>query len=367
MNNIQNKTENAQASQKAKIYNLIIVDESGSMSGLEEVTLSGINETIQTIQAAQKKYNEVQEHFITLVTFDSGEDRPNVRTIMDTLPAETVTPFSAYEPCGCTPLYDAVGSSLTQLHAKIKDDENATGVVTILTDGMENSSREWSARNLKKLIEDLKETGWTFSYMGSAHDVKSVTDLLSIDNTLEFGHEERGARTTWSRESASRMNFFCSMAMEWDANESREMKMARRRSYNANYYTNRETPDHINVLKENEVFVFGSNAQGHHGGGAARTAMEKFGAQWGVGEGMQGQCYAIPTMEGIENMRAAIERFCQYAKEHPEKRFLVTRVGCGIAGYKDSDVAPLFQEAVSIENISLPRDFWKCLGLNFFE
>lgn len=103
MNNIQNKTENAQASQKAKIYNLIIVDESGSMSGLEEVTLSGINETIQTIQAAQKKYNEVQEHFITLVTFDSGEDRPNVRTIMDTLPAETVTPFSAYEPCGCTP------------------------------------------------------------------------------------------------------------------------------------------------------------------------------------------------------------------------------------------------------------------------
>lgn len=222
-------------------------------------------------------------------------------------------------------------------------------------------------QNLKKLIEDLKETGWTFSYMGSAHDVKSVTDLLSIDNTLEFSHEERGARTTWSRESASRMNFFCSMAMEWDANESREMKMARRRSYNANYYTNRETPDHINVLKENEVFVFGSNAQGHHGGGAARTAMEKFGAQWGVGEGMQGQCYAIPTMEGIENMRAAIERFCQYAKEHPEKRFLVTRVGCGIAGYKDSDVAPLFQEAVSIENISLPRDFWKCLGLNFFE
>lgn len=364
---MENQKSNNELAKRAKIYNLIIVDESGSMSGLEQATLSGINETIQTIQAAQKKYNEIQEHFITLVTFDSGEKEKDVRTIWDAMPAGSVEEFKEYEPCGCTPLYDAVGQSLTRLLKITEKDEDAVGVVTILTDGQENSSKEWNAAKVKKLIEELKEKGWTFSYMGSDHNVKEVSAMISITNVIEFSHEVTGAANIWSREKASKLNYFSQMASEWDANESYERKIQRRRSYNDNYYSNRETPQLIKHLEANEVFVFGSNAQGHHGGGAARTAMEKFGAQWGVGEGMQGQCYAIPTMEGIKSLEAAVGRFCQYAKEHPEKRFLVTRIGCGIAGYRPEDVAQFFKPVIELENISLPKDFWKELGLNLFE
>lgn len=118
------------------------------------------------------------------------------------------------------------------------------------------------------------------------------------------------------------------------------------------------TPNHISTLEDKQIFVFGSNEQGMHCGGAARTAVEKFGAIMGQGEGLQGQSYAIPTMEGLDNMRKAIDRFIEYAKEHPELTFLVTRIGCGIAGYKEEEVAPLFAEAKDISNIYLPREFW---------
>lgn len=118
------------------------------------------------------------------------------------------------------------------------------------------------------------------------------------------------------------------------------------------------TPNHISTLEDKQIFVFGSNEQGMHCGGAARTAVEKFGAIMGQGEGLQGQSYAIPTMEGIDSMRKAIYRFIEYAKEHPELTFLVTRIGCGIAGYKEEEVAPLFAEAKDISNIYLPSGFW---------
>ena len=98
-------------------------------------------------------------------------------------------------------------------------------------------------------------------------------------------------------------------------------------------------------------------------GGAAALAMHHFGAIWGQGEGLQGQSYAIPTMEGLDSMRAAVERFTQFAAQHPEHRFIVTRVGCGIAGHSVQEVAPLFSGCVSLENVTLPSDFWDVLGL----
>ena len=157
----------AKSSCKMQVYNLIIVDESGSMSGLRDVTLSGINETINTIREAQKEYANVQEHFITLVTFDERNNRnvPAVRTVIDAKPIAEVADFSDYHPQGCTPLYDAMGESLSTLRKKISNNENATGVVTILTDGLENASHHWRVNDLRKLIEQLKEEGWTFSYM----------------------------------------------------------------------------------------------------------------------------------------------------------------------------------------------------------
>jgi hypothetical protein len=124
----------------------------------------------------------------------------------------------------------------------------------------------------------------------------------------------------------------------------------------------RITEDYIQSLRPDEVFVFGSNLAGLHGGGAARAAYNKFGAVWGQGIGMQGQSYAIPTMQGgVETIAPYVDEFIEYAGSHPEKRFLVTEIGCGIAGFKPEEIAPLFSGAIGIENISLPRRFWEVL------
>jgi len=126
-------------------------------------------------------------------------------------------------------------------------------------------------------------------------------------------------------------------------------------------YLHRVTPNIIDTLKEGEIFVFGSNCHGYHGGGAALTAMRKFGAIYGQGDGLQGRSYGISTMEGVSAMRENIDRFIAFAKGHQELTFLVTRIGCGIAGYSVETVAPLFKEAMKVENIHLPEDFWQVL------
>lgn len=127
-------------------------------------------------------------------------------------------------------------------------------------------------------------------------------------------------------------------------------------------YTGRVIPSWIDDLQENEVFVFGSNLAGMHGGGAARVARLRFGAVMGKGVGMQGRSYAIPTMQGgTETIRPYVNDFIAYAKEHPELTFLVTPIGCGIAGFEPEDIAPLFEEASNVENIWLPESFWKVL------
>ena len=121
----------------------------------------------------------------------------------------------------------------------------------------------------------------------------------------------------------------------------------------------RITPGFIYELADNEIFVFGSNLGGKHGGGAARIALEKFGAIWGLGVGLQGQSYATPTMQGgVETIRPYIDQFIEFAQMHPEMRFLVTRIGCGIAGFDDSEIAPLFEQAINVSNICLPNTFW---------
>lgn len=124
----------------------------------------------------------------------------------------------------------------------------------------------------------------------------------------------------------------------------------------------RITPNHITELKPNEIFVFGSNLQGYHGGGAARLAMNQWGAVWGQGTGLQGQTYAIPTMQGgIGTIHPYIDQFIKFAQNDPERTFLVTEIGCGIAGFRPADIAPLFKNAINIPNIWLPQRFWEIL------
>lgn len=125
------------------------------------------------------------------------------------------------------------------------------------------------------------------------------------------------------------------------------------------------TPERIDSLRGNEIFVFGSNLRGAHMGGAARVAYERFGAQWGRGTGLQGHSYAIPTMQGgVETIRPYVDDFIVFAKTHPQLTFLVTRIGCGIAGFDDSEIAPLFRRALPFDNILLPESFVEALRKN---
>lgn len=118
------------------------------------------------------------------------------------------------------------------------------------------------------------------------------------------------------------------------------------------------TPEFITELADDEVFVFGSNLAGMHGGGAAATAHRCFGAVWGKGVGLQGRSYAIPTMQGgVDTIKPYVDEFIVFAKSHSELRFLVTKIGCGIAGFREEQIAPLFAEAIDVKNIILPRDF----------
>lgn len=120
----------------------------------------------------------------------------------------------------------------------------------------------------------------------------------------------------------------------------------------------RISSDRITELKDNEIFVFGSNLEGRHGGGAALLAYRKWGAVWGQGVGLQGQCYGIPTMHGCpEKIKPYVDEFIEFARNHKELKFLVTEIGCGIAGFSPEDIAPLFAEAIDVENIYLPKRF----------
>lgn len=120
----------------------------------------------------------------------------------------------------------------------------------------------------------------------------------------------------------------------------------------------RYTQDFITHLNKGEIFVFGSNLKGLHGGGAARLAYERFGAIWGQGVGLQGSCYGIPTMHGgVDAIKPYVDEFIEFAQNHTEYTFLVTKIGCGIAGFKEEEIAPLFADAVSVDNIILPESF----------
>lgn len=193
---------------KSEIYNLIILDESGSMRRVKNQTISGCNETINTIRQAQKKFDETQQHFVSIFAFQSDGSQPS-RYIIKNAPIETVEDITntQYEPYGCTPLYDAVGSTLTDLKAVTKDNDLAIGSVTIITDGMENSSHQYDRAKVAMMIEALKELGWSFNFIGANIDVQATASSLNIDNALEFQQDEAGTKAMFEKESRSRMGW----------------------------------------------------------------------------------------------------------------------------------------------------------------
>lgn len=191
---------------KVKVYNLIILDESGSMSSIHRESVNGLNETLQTIQSAQKTHGELQEHLVTLVFFNSN----GIRTILENRPIEEVKLLKMEDFCpnACTPLFDAMGSSLSKLRYQLDKETKHQVLVTIITDGEENSSREYSGKMIKNMVGELKELGWVFAYIGANQDVDKVAESMNIKNRMSFEASAEGSRSMSQRLSRSRSGFY---------------------------------------------------------------------------------------------------------------------------------------------------------------
>ena len=219
---------------KTKVYNLIILDKSGSMLDVRKAAVDGYNETIGSIKAAQLKYFDTQEHFISLAVFCGC----GVEMVYDCTPikdAEKLTK-EQYAPCCMTPLYDAIGQSVQRI-AKVADaEDDAAVLVTIITDGMENASKEWTGPAIKKLIDERKEEGWMFSYIGADHDVESVAANISITNVVVWEKSEVGTEDMFHHENNARGGFFAKMHKRFNAFLSAEEKKAMRKQFSQEYY-----------------------------------------------------------------------------------------------------------------------------------
>ena len=202
---------------KTRIFNHIIIDESGSMQSIKTAAIDSVNETIQTIRSAQKKHED-QEHYVSLVTFND-----DVKTIYECVPVDEVKELTAetYQPACCTALYDAMGISLNALRKKVAEDDKV--LVTVVTDGYENASKEYSGKAIKALVDELKIKGWVFAYIGANQDVEAVAATISITNTLRFNATSAGVHGMAGIVSRSRERLYsCMAAPDFDAEEANE-------------------------------------------------------------------------------------------------------------------------------------------------
>ncbi|MBO4753105.1 MAG: VWA domain-containing protein [Bacteroidales bacterium] len=187
---------------KTRVFNLIILDESGSMSCIERQALTGVNETLQTIRRAQEKYPE-QEQYVTFVPFQTG----SIKFVRDCEPISEVKDLEPkdYNPGTCTPLYDAIGLSVNHLKKNVS--ENDSVLVTIITDGYENDSHEFTSRDISRMVEEMKSKGWLFTYIGANQDAIEVAKTMNIKNALNFVQDEAGTRRMFEKERRSRGRF----------------------------------------------------------------------------------------------------------------------------------------------------------------
>lgn len=348
---------------KTTIHNLIILDESGSMCGIRYQTITGCNETINTIKAAQIEHFETQKHSISIYAFQESATNPSHYIIKD-ISTSLVEDISGkdYNPEGCTPLFDAIGDTLTELKEFVSNEENGIGVVTIITDGMENASQRFHYDAIVKLIAELKELGWTFNFIGANIDAASTSKSYGIDNYLQFQQTEEGTEQMWGTERRSRNRIYSRYDavdnLMKDSSIDEKKAMYVKMSKDSFWEEKRITPDRITDLPDNGVLVFGSDIFGSHNGGMAAYAVKHFGAIVGRAEGPQGKAYAIPTTGLTFNqMKEAVDRFIRYAMCNDGQNFYVPLIGCGHAGYLPEQIAPLFVKAASLRNVWLPSEF----------
>ena len=203
---------------KTRIFNLIIIDESGSMQSIKKAAIDSVNETIQTIRSAEQKHPE-QEHYVSLVSFND-----DVKTIYDCVEVEQVKEINdeTYQPSCCTALYDAMGISLSKLRKRVAESDKV--LVTVVTDGYENSSKEYSCKAIKTLVDELKAKGWVFAYIGANQDVEAVAATISITNVIQFEASAMGTQEMTERVNRGRNRLYESIAADHfdskSANES---------------------------------------------------------------------------------------------------------------------------------------------------
>jgi hypothetical protein len=328
------------------------------MGSIRAEALTGVNETIQTIRNAQQE-NPDDHQMLCFVTFDqSSLNRPDVRLIIDNEKIENVQDVTPeqYRPNGMTPLYDAMGKAINALRKLVREGDHV--LVTVVTDGYENASRFFSAGQIKELVDGLSTQGWVFTYIGANQDSECTARRLGIRSTMDFQTTKEGTEMMWNKMRSSHRQYYKKVR---DAKMSGALIDFAEDFFSEKEAIMRVTPDHINRLGPSQIFVFGSNEAGHHDGGAARQALEQFGAVYGQGRGLQGQSYAIPTMGSLESLKRDVEAFIRFADAHPEMEFLVTRIGCGIAGFSDGQIAPMFASTIGLPNVYLPASFWKIL------
>ena len=195
---------------KTQVYNLVILDKSGSMESIRKEAVDGYNETLNTIRVAQKKHADTQEHFVSLAAFCGC----GIEMIYDKTPIAQAEPLKPeqYEPCCVTPLFDAIGSSIKKLKKELQTIEDSAVVVTIITDGYENASKEWKGDSVKKLIDECKKEGWVFAFIGAGEEITQVASTISISNTIVWEKSEEGTKAMFEETNDASARFFDKMA-----------------------------------------------------------------------------------------------------------------------------------------------------------
>lgn len=218
---------------RTKVYNVIILDKSGSMNSIAKQAVDGVNETIASIKREQELHPD-QDNILTLVAFCGCE----IKKIYENTPIGEVKPITPkdYRPCCMTPLYDAVGNTITAVHRLMGGKNNAIASVTVITDGYENASKEYSHKAIKSLIEAYKSEGWLFAYIGADHDVEAVAFNLAIDNHMAFEKSEVGTAHMFDKFQSCRSRFVNEMASmmnneDIDADEKKELLIKRSKSF----------------------------------------------------------------------------------------------------------------------------------------
>lgn len=223
--------------EKTTIFNLIILDESGSMTPLTGATIEGCNSVINSSRQVQKENADSQRLLMSIYAFQSRYSDVPSRYIVQNEPVEKVADISTndYRPNGCTPLYDAIGTTLTDLEAVAKTHQDSTGIITIITDGMENDSHHFTHADVVKLIDRFKEMGWAVNFVGANIDVERVADKLHIDNRQHFDHSVAGMRNAMASIDVHSREVFCEEKCYCDF--SPEEKLARRKERSKRFFS----------------------------------------------------------------------------------------------------------------------------------